>query len=102
MRGHPNIIQVVRHGWIETSPAYAIIDMEYCEFTLADYVRERKVFEDVVALKYQEYHLTNIRIKWLCISTIMIDICQGLQFIHGLDEVHRDLKPWNSMGYQNS
>ena len=32
----------------------------------------------------------------------MIDICQGLQFIHDLDEVHRDLKPWNNMYYRNS
>jgi serine/threonine protein kinase len=35
--------------------------------------------------------------KWRGIVSIMLDILHGLKFIHAYDEVHRDLKPTNSI-----
>ena len=92
---HPNLVHVQRHNWLKDSPYYAI-DMEFCDLTLEEYIRGDR---ELVCKKSAIYSLKDneAAVKWLEISKIMQDITKGLSFIHGCEEVHRDLKPKNSM-----
>ena len=39
-RGHCNyVIEVLEHGWLEKTHSYYFIDMEYCNWTLEDYIQ---------------------------------------------------------------
>jgi serine/threonine protein kinase len=91
---HPNVIDVLCHDWLKGSPYYAI-DMEFCELTLADYIRGDRelIFKTVTT----EMVYSERIVKWLEISVIMKDIINGISFIHNCNEVHRDLKPSNSI-----
>ena len=73
---HGNIVVVLRHGWLKSSPYY-FIDMELCDKSLEQYIQTSKVEIDGI---------------W----RIMGDITNGVAFIHSHKEVHRDLKPRNS------
>lgn len=91
---HRNVIVVLNHSWLRDSPCYAI-DMELCDFTLADYIAQKEealqIIERDTKLRASERIL-----KWHRISTIMKDVSEGLAFIHRLKQAHRDLKPSNS------
>ncbi|MEC7987544.1 MAG: serine/threonine-protein kinase, partial [Myxococcota bacterium] len=76
---HPNVIQVDSFGDIFGHPYFA---MEYIDGTdLHKSIREfRKIpFED----------------RWHRVEEILIDLTQGLHYIHSRGLVHRDLKPSN-------
>jgi serine/threonine protein kinase len=97
-RGHKNIISVLGHYWLKDSPYYAI-DMELCAVSLAVFIRgERKLVEQnwAVSLKDYQDNASAEAKRWLGVCSIMLDILDGLSFIHGWKEVHRDLKPSNS------
>ena len=99
--GHPNIIHVLRLSPLFNSPYYAI-DMVFCEFTLADYIRGDQKLTPRELILRDFNRITNIdekALQWYEISVIMKDICQGLYFIHSNREVHRDLKPSNSLSH---
>lgn len=96
--GHKNIVNVRSHYLLQNSPYYAI-DMEFCELTLADYIRGNRELVATVPVLYDSKGTANydpLALKWHAIGTIMQHICQGLSFIHSCNEIHRDLKPSNS------
>lgn len=91
---HQNIIDVFSSRWLKGSPYYAI-DMEFCELSLAHYIRgDRELVSKTIVI---EAILNERTLKWLEISAIMKDIANGVSFIHSCNEVHRDLKPSNSV-----
>lgn len=71
------------------------IDMEYCQATLLDYIRDPIPVNEIWELDDLHLYGDNKAKRWNCIGIIMRDILLGLGFIHGCDEVHRDLKPSN-------
>jgi len=74
---HKNLVSVLSVGRFADSSHY-FIDMELCDRNLEDYIQTSKV--DIVRI-------------W----GIMSDISEGAAFIHSQSEVHRDLKPRNSI-----
>jgi len=96
---HKNIVAVLNHGWLKSSPYY-FIDMELCDFNLEtfiyniDFDRFKSDFE-TTGKSMEEVRLGNL---W----TITIDIVRGLHFIHGHGQVHRDLKPRNGIASKGS
>ena len=96
-RGHRNVVQVLFHGWLKGSPYY-VIDMEFCELTLAEYidgnpsvVAKLSVFDFDANVEVDEAAR-----EWYNTCQIMQDVLNGISFIHSSAEVHRDLKPSNS------
>jgi hypothetical protein len=53
--GHPNTVQVINHGPLKNLPLCYAINMEYCEYTLEDFIvtkeSDRMYFEDMLVLK---------------------------------------------------
>lgn len=78
-----NIIQVYAHGPIKDSGCY-YIDMELCDFNLKQFM-ERFSFSSSEPITMPE------------VWNIILQVTNGLVFIHAQREVHRDLKPSNSM-----
>jgi serine/threonine protein kinase len=97
-RGHPNIIHVFGHRASKDFQVY-IIDMELCDFALADYINANGEMTDehFATGAQQQRHEAKEEAKWYNICAIMNDICEGLSFIHRCGEIHRDLKPGNSL-----
>jgi serine/threonine protein kinase len=100
---HPNIIKILRHGWLdEGRPTFYFyyIDMELCDMDLEYYIyRDRSTFTDYMTPSFlnpafvlrdcsRRVHLLN---SW----TIANQITQGLESIHSSGLTHRDLKPRN-------
>ena len=93
-----NIVKVLGHGTLPVS-RHVYIDLELCEFNLEWYTRERlwrptrkersKTSDDGFP---QLDLMERVRFIWI----IMWQVAKGLEFIHGLKEIHRDLKPRNS------
>lgn len=80
--GNKNIIAVFRQGEVQHA-AFHYIDMELCDENLE---------------RYMEQHNTGgNRIMMPEIWNIVMQIANGLTFIHTHKEVHRDLKPRNSI-----
>ena len=73
-----NIVSVLRHGKIKGMSCF-FIDMELCEGNLYDLMKGGP-------------SSMGVQFIW----GIMVQIVNGLMFIHGQGEVHRDLKPQNS------
>jgi serine/threonine protein kinase len=83
---HPNIVQVFDMGQLRKDSSFFFLDMELCSrFTLADYMTGA----DIPTLEPWNS-------KPLTICHVLRPIVNGLSFIHGLGEVHRDLSPQNS------
>ena len=79
MEKNDHIVQVFRHGWLDSSFYY--FDMELCDLNLEQYI-----------LGGDESSMTYDKDKnW----DIFREITCGLDYIHGLHHVHRDLKPRN-------
>ena len=84
-----NIITVFGHGVFGDS-SYAYIDMELCDFSLHDYNKCKRLVGQVEGSSRDDRHI------WIA----MMQIANGLCFIHNNQEIHRDLKPSNGTGFQ--
>ena len=89
--GHANIVQVFEFGLLKDDSAWHFIDMELCDFTLENYIRGD---ETPPLLSWEQVKLQ--KLFHTTISDINGQILEGLIFIHGHREVHRDLSPQNS------
>jgi serine/threonine protein kinase len=101
--GHRNIIRILDHGWLKSSPSY-FVDMELCDLTLRDYINyhygyyvaqlpvidSSSRFSPVFVDKNSSL-VARIQNIW----TIGTHISRGLEFMHSRSYVHRDLKPSN-------
>ena len=76
---NPHVLEVYNYGPLIGTPFY-FIDMELCDMNLEEYI-------------YQDNSST---MPATDIWRIMKDITDGVAFVHGNNEVHRDLKPTNS------
>lgn len=93
--GHQNIVRILRHGWLEQNCSY-YFDMERCPLTLEAFIRFR--FREVLGLQqFFGVHGASDPQGVFGMWHIIIDATSGLDFIHNLNEVHRDLKPGNGM-----
>lgn len=95
---HPNIVSVLCYSQLIGS--YYAIDMEYCQSTLLDWIR------DPISVN-QNWELDDLHLyrddkakRWNSVGVIMRDVLLGLSFIHGCEEVHRDLKPSNGQYFR--
>jgi serine/threonine protein kinase len=90
---HPNIVEVLRLGRLVGSPYY-FIDMELCDMNLENYIYSNSPKQESLP------HFVKTApssVKASQIWNIMRQIASGVAFIHSHDEVHRDLKPRNSI-----
>ena len=85
-KAHPNILEVYDVGQLRPESIFYFIDMELCSFTLAHYLRGSEV------PKLNKWDPKADRIM-----DILEPLVEGLIFIHGHGEVHRDINPNNSM-----
>jgi serine/threonine protein kinase len=93
---HPNIVQILGHGLLRPGMAFPIhyIDMELCHCTLQAYANG----ENFPSLRnWRSICTSGLKPEYIAafIFEILEDIINGLIFIHGHDEVHRDLSPSN-------
>jgi len=88
-----HIVTVYRHDKLPNSPYY-FIDMELCDMNLEEYMyRERSPDREMLQLQSSLPLALDIRMIW----NIMRDITNDVAFIHNHMEVHRDIKPTNSI-----
>lgn len=90
---HRNIVNVYDTGIMSESPLY-FIDMELCDLHLGAFLQwAASPFNDQNIPWFTREMSTK---EWDAqILGILIDICNGLCFIHTELEIHRDLKPHN-------
>ena len=84
---HENIVEVFKLGEFADS-SHFFIDMELCDINLEGYNKScwtMSVLADDSLLGSREMEMWNI----------MTQISNGVAYIHGQGEVHRDLKPLN-------
>lgn len=95
--GHDNIIGILQHGWLKGLFHVYFIDMELCQFTLAEYISYFKGTKspsmDIdfstrspVLVKAGCILYERIRNMW----TIGKHVAEGLSFVHSSGHVHRD------------
>jgi serine/threonine protein kinase len=98
---HPNIVNVLRQGWLPTGPYY-FIDMELGDFNLDTYIHQHLTSRlDLNPEKHNSPTFvhsgsSSVLEKAHNALVIMKEIADGLSYMHSLGEVHRDLKPSNS------
>jgi serine/threonine protein kinase len=92
--GHPNIITVLWHGWMATGHFYAL-DMDLCEMNLGNFIDGGYI--TALGPQYFEMGGEGDLLDCLTMWTIMRHVTSGLEHIHSLREVHRDLKPHNGI-----
>ena len=91
---HDNIIEIYGYGELKNS-TYYYIDMELCAFDLKEYIDSKG---SNPSARVTNHIRSKDQRSWLDseeIWSIMRQIANGVEFIHGHREVHRDLKPRN-------
>lgn len=92
---HRNLIHVFSYGY-KVEHGFFYIDMELCDFSLHDFIYSKLSTPESINLwsipecSFQDTE----RASWNAWD-IMEQISYGLEFMHGCNLVHRDLKPNN-------
>jgi serine/threonine protein kinase len=94
--GHPNIINVFAHDWVGYPYRFFFIDMELCDTSLHYYIHGER-FDLAVADNTFIRRDAPILNQMLNVWIIMLHISEGVEYIRLNKQVHRDLKPQNSM-----
>jgi serine/threonine protein kinase len=92
---HDNIVEVYKYGQLLNGP-FLYIDMEVCALNLENFIQRQWTIEIYTHLPYLTVDLPP-RLRAAQIWNIMEDIIRGLEYVHGLHEVHRDMKPRNGI-----
>jgi len=89
---HVNIVEVLTLGELLDS-AFHYIDMELCDMNLDDHMNP----PNPPSLSFPYYFIKDAPppLKAQQVWNIMKHIASGVQFMHSLNLVHRDLKPTN-------
>jgi len=90
--GHKNIVNIFAHGRLNRGQYY--LDMELCIFSLDRFINDN-FKNDVGMSKYVNPLQDGEGLGCLTLWNIMRQIVDGLEFIHSIGELHRDLKPQN-------
>jgi serine/threonine protein kinase len=94
---HPNIVTVSRHGTLPITK-HVYLDLELCAFDLEWYIKERlwrPTSEELSTTVQGSLPQLDLVLRARYIWLILMQVANGLCHIHGLKEVHRDLKPQN-------
>jgi serine/threonine protein kinase len=91
---HKNIVSVFELGQIPRS-AYYFMDMERCDLNLNDYIKRK--WTPRIREKVPEFIDPSPEAEKAQLYDIIINILNGVAFIHEYGEVHRDLKPHNGI-----
>lgn len=91
---HPHIVQILRHGFLKADRTFYFFDMELCQTNLANYISGDTTdgLENWCILRKRENFAFHV-------FDILEQIVDGLIFIHGHQEVHRDLHPGNGESF---
>ena len=82
---HENIVAVYRYDQLGS---WYYIDMELCEFNLAQYIYDFDMADPMLPA-----------LNMTTVLKIMQDVSRGLAFIHQSQKVHRDIKPQNGIRF---
>ena len=103
---HPNLVSVFGHGQFfdrKSQLTFFYIDMELCDFNLHDAIQNRQLLSHTRTDLPTIGDGTRAAVKDMlsreqeleCMMKMLSDLTSGIVFMHGLGEVHRDLKPHN-------
>ena len=92
--GHPNLISVLGHGELDCD--HYFFDMEVCIMNLEHFI-QGEIKSTLGLEQYLDpcFEITNPNHACLSFWVIVKQITSGLEFLHSLHELHRDLKPRN-------
>ena len=103
---HPNLVSVFGHGQFfdrKSQLTFFYIDMELCDFNLHDAIQNRQLLSQTITDSPAVGDGTHATVRDMlpreqeleCMMKMLSDLTSGIVFMHGLGEVHRDLKPHN-------
>ena len=103
---HPNLVSVFGHGQFfdrKSQLTWFYIDMELCDFNLHDAIENRQLLRQTRTDLPTVGDGTRATVRYMlsreqeleCMMKMLSDLTSGIVFMHGLGEVHRDLKPHN-------
>ena len=95
---HPNIITVLGTREMSSGDIYAF-DLELCEMNLGQFIKGEYI--NTLGSQYFAPLCAGDVPECLTMWTIMRHLTNGLDYIHSLREVHRDLKPQNGISLCN-
>lgn len=81
---HTNIVEVFRHERLPFYSPYYYLDMEYCQMNLEEFI------DRMNSIDWRLSVVNTVRTL-----QIVVQILNGVAYIHDHNEVHRDLKPRN-------
>lgn len=92
---HQNIVEVLRVGKLRAEPYY-FIDMELCDMNLENYIYRTSPSTDALP---RFVKTASSSVKASQIWNVMRQVVSGVVFIHSHNEIHRDVKPSNSISW---
>lgn len=92
---HENIVTVLDYGWLDENKERFFVDLEACLLNLDDYIKEN--VKHILGLtRYFDSQPDKKSLCCLSFWGIVKDVCRGLNYMHSIRELHRDVKPRNS------
>lgn len=94
---HPNLVNVIGHATLEnTNLTSYYIDMELCDYDLHEYIYSIRAGKCLIRA-LQGSDASVVLKELLDMLKVMNDITNAAMYIHRKGNVHRDIKPKNSM-----